>query len=383
MPPSASAAAIALPQLLDRPTRSAGATSALAYSVIPTSPPPPTPAPPHVRAARRLIDSHGRAIADLRLSITDRCNFRCVYCMDPDVRFAPKSELLTVDELVQVASVAADLGIHKIRLTGGEPTLHPNLEEIIARLASATGADIALTTNGSLLSRSTLAAWKRAGLSRVTLSLDSLRPDRYKQLTRSTTSPDAILAAVEMALSAGLGPVKINAVLLRGINDDEAADLAELARRFAVEVRYIEYMPLDSGRNWNPSRWVSANETRTAIERRFELVSCSGTPASSTARLYRFADLPPTSPARIGFIAPISSPFCNACSRLRITADGKVRPCLFSTDEYDMRQLLRGGARYEALADFLIDAAWTKQRGHGIASPEFTQPPRSMSAIGG
>jgi cyclic pyranopterin phosphate synthase len=186
-----------------------------------------------------------------------------------------------------------------------------------------------------------------------------------------------------MALAAGLGPVKLNAVLIRGFNDDEAADLAALARRLGIEMRFIEYMPLDSAHAWDASKWVSAAETRAAIERRFALVPCGDDDPSSTARTFRFADLPETAAARVGFIAPVSAPFCGACSRLRLTADGKVRPCLFSTTEWDILTPLRAGATDRDLADFFIDATWTKQPGHGIAAPGFVQPERPMSAIGG
>jgi cyclic pyranopterin phosphate synthase len=337
----------------------------------------------HVRTGRRMVDSHGRTIRDLRISITDRCNFRCVYCMEPDVRFAPPETLLTVDEIVRVATIAESLGVRKVRLTGGEPTLHPRLTDIIAGLAVATDVEVALITNASLLSRDALGAWKSAGLARLTVSIDSLRPDRFARLTRSSSSPAQVIEGVQLALDEGLTPVKLNAVLIRGFNDDEAVELAALARTFGVEMRFIEYMPLDSAHAWDSSKWVSAAETRAAIERVFPLIAGDDDEPSSTARTFRFADLPNESSARIGFIAPVSTPFCSACSRLRITADGKVRPCLFSTTEWNLRAPLRTGATDEELADFLIDATWTKQPGHGITSPDFVQPERPMSAIGG
>ena len=340
----------------------------------------PPPAPPSVRTARRMIDSYGRTIRDLRISITDRCNFRCVYCMEPDVRFAPRESLLSTSEIIRVARIAESLGVRKIRLTGGEPTLHPELTAIVAGIRAVTSVEIAMITNASLLTRDALREWKAAGLARVTISIDSLRPDRFARLTRSTSSPADVLAGVEAAIAEGLTPLKLNAVLIRGFNDDEAADLAELARLYSIEMRFIEYMPLDSGHTWDSSKWVSAAETRAAIEERFPLLACENDEVSSTARTFAFAD---GAPGRIGFIAPVSSPFCGACSRLRLTADGKVRPCLFSTTEWDLRSLMRSGATDEQLAHFLIDATWTKQPGHGIASPEFRQPARPMSAIGG
>jgi cyclic pyranopterin phosphate synthase len=340
----------------------------------------PPPAPASVRFTRRMTDSHGRTIRDLRISITDRCNFRCVYCMEPDVRFAPRESLLTTDEIIRVARIANSLGVRKIRLTGGEPTLHPELAAIIAGIRAATSVEIAMITNASLLTRDALRDWRAAGLARVTISIDSLRPDRFARLTRSTSSPCDVLAGIEACLAEGLTPLKLNAVLIRGFNDDEAADLAALARRNAIEMRFIEYMPLDSGHAWDSSKWVSAAETRAAIEARFPLIACDDDDPSSTARTFTFAD---GFPGRIGFIAPVSSPFCGACSRLRLTADGKVRPCLFSTTEWDLRSTLRAGADDDAIAEFLIDATWTKQPGHGIASHDFRQPSRPMSAIGG
>jgi len=333
--------------------------------------------------ARRLIDSYGRTIHDLRISITDRCNFRCVYCMEPDVRFAPTEQVLTAEEIVRLAALGASLGVRKVRLTGGEPTLHPRLPEIIAGIKGAAGVEVALTTNGSRLTRASLRRWKKAGLSRLTVSIDSLRPERFARMTRSGCSVGAVLDGVRLAVEEGLTPVKVNAVLIRGFNDDEAADLAGVTRDLGVEARFIEYMPLDSAHAWDAEKWVSAAETRRAVERRFPLAACEGGDPSDTARTFRFADLPVDAPARVGFIAPVSQPFCGACSRLRITADGKVRPCLFSTTEWDLRTPLRSGASDKQLADFLIDATWTKQAGHGIATPGFVQPERPMSAIGG
>lgn len=340
----------------------------------------PPRAPDNVRAAGQMMDSHGRIIRDLRISITDRCNFRCVYCMEPDVQFAAQDLVLQPKEFIRVAHIAHALGVRKIRLTGGEPTLHPALTEIIAGIRASTTVEIAMITNGARLTRARLREWKSAGLERMTISIDSLQPDRFARVTRSTSTPQAVLAGVEMCIAEGLTPVKLNAVLIRGINEDEAADLAELARRYAIEMRFIEYMPLDSGHAWDSSKWVSAAETLANIERRFALVACDDDAPSSTARTYAFAD---GAPGRIGLIAPVSSPFCGACSRLRLTADGKVRPCLFSTREWDLRGLLRGGASDDDLANFLIDATWTKQPGHGISSPDFHQPHRPMSAIGG
>ncbi len=332
-----------------------------------------------------MVDSHGRVIRDLRLSITDRCNFRCVYCMDPGVRFMDRSELLDAQELVRVARVCVGLGVDTVRVTGGEPTLHPDLEEIIGGVAGLAGPDgaaldVAMTTNGSLMDERRLTAWRRAGLRRITISIDSVDPRRFASMTRSRTTSDRVLAGIEAALAAGLRPVKLNAVVVRGYNEYEVVGLAELARRFAVEMRFIEFMPLDSRHEWSMNRVVPATEIIARISAAHPLTPLGREDESSTSLVYEFAD---GAPGRIGVIAPVSRPFCGACSRLRVTADGKVRPCLFSNTEWDLRPLLRGGADDEQIAQFLVDATWTKQSGHGISSPRFTPPDRPMSAIGG
>ena len=337
-------------------------------------------APAHIRAGGRMMDSHGRTILDLRISITDRCNFRCVYCMEPDVQFQPRENMLTPGEIIRMARVAQSLGVRKIRLTGGEPTLHPQLTEIISGIRAATDMEIAMISNGSLLTREKLSAWKRAGLDRMTISIDSVRADRFARVTRSTVTPEDVITGIEMCVAEGLTPLKLNAVLVRGQNDDEAVELARLARRFGVEMRFIEYMPLDSAYAWDRSLMVTAQETREAIEAEFALTPTNMDDAHSTARTYRFTD---GAPGRIGFIAPVSNPFCGACSRLRLTADGNVRPCLFSTKEWSVMTLLRGGASDKELANFLIDVTWTKLAGHNIVSPQFVQPERPMSAVGG
>ncbi|MBX3376706.1 MAG: GTP 3',8-cyclase MoaA [Phycisphaeraceae bacterium] len=329
---------------------------------------------------RSLRDSHGRVIRDLRLSITDRCNFRCVYCMDPDVRFADPSELLSVEQLIRLASVCVGLGIEKVRITGGEPTVHPRLTDIIRGVSALPIDDVALTTNGSLIDEARAAEWHTAGLRRITLSIDSLRPDRFAALTRSNCPPSRVLDAIDASRRAGLGPVKLNAVVVRGFNEDEVQDLARLAHDLGVEMRFIEFMPLDSGHHWDRARVVPAEEIVRRIDAVLPLVPDGRDDPSSTSLNYRFAD---GSPGRIGLIAPVTRPFCGACSRLRITADGKIRPCLFSRQEWDLRPLLWANAGDDQLKGFIADAVWTKQAGHGISSRDFVQPARPMSAIGG
>ncbi len=341
---------------------------------------PAPPAPQRVRAARRLVDSHGRTIRHLRLSITDRCNFRCVYCMEPDVRFMDRRELLSPDEMVRVARVCAGLGVEQVRITGGEPTVHPDLTRIIRGVSRVAPGAIALTTNGALLEPRRLAEWKAAGLGRITVSIDTLSPERFARITRSGASPDAVIEGVLAALRTGFESVKINAVIVRGFNEDEPPALAGLARRLGVDLRFIEYMPLDSGRHWDRSLLVTADEILRCVHEVFPLRGAARDDPSSTAECHGFAD---GSPGRIGVIAPVSRPFCGACSRLRITADGKVRPCLFSLHEHDLRPALRGGGGDDELVHALIDAIWSKQAGHGISAEGFEQPVRPMSAIGG
>mgnify|MGYP002377364987 FL=1 len=300
--------------------------------------------------------------------------------MEPDVKFAPRNELLTVPELVRVASVCVGLGVDKVRLTGGEPTLHPSLTHIIRGVAALGVPDVALTTNGSRMDAAVLDEWKQAGLSRITISIDSLDEGRFAAVTRSTTRAADVAEAVRAAKRAGFSPVKINAVAMRGVNETDLPELAALARDLDIEARFIEFMPLDSGRAWDPGKLMPADEIIARIGARFPLVPLGRDEPSSTSLTFTFAD---GSPGRIGIIAPVTRPFCGACSRLRITADGKVRPCLFSLREWDLRPLLRGGAGDREIGDYLIDATWTKQAGHGITAPGFEQPQRPMSSIGG
>lgn len=338
---------------------------------------------PASRADRHLVDAHGRIIRDLRLSITDRCNFRCVYCMDPDVRFLDSSRLLSVDELVRAARLSVHLGIDRIRLTGGEPTLHPRLDDIIAGIAAFGVHDLSMTTNGALVDADRCARWKSLGLRRLTFSLDSVEEAAFSRMTRSTSTAARVLDAIRAAKGAGLGPIKVNAVVVRGMNEDQVPLLAGLARDIGFEMRFIEYMPLDSGRKWSTDLLVPAHEIVDIIRAAHPIIPRGKAEASSTSETFAFADDPDTRHASIGIIAPVTRAFCGACSRLRITADGQVRPCLFSLQEFDLRTLLRSGAPDNAVEDFLLDSVWGKQAGHGITAPEFAQPARSMSAIGG
>ncbi len=360
-------------------------------------PPPLAPSHAHERGPDHLIDSHGRRIRDLRLSITDRCNFRCVYCMDPDFRYMPKQQLLSLEEYLRLVRICLTLGITKLRITGGEPTLYPKLSDLVREIGRMNVQDVAITSNGSLFDKMPLEQWRRDGLHRVTFSLDSLRPERVQAITRTESTPTSVIRAIQLARDAGFQPIKVNAVIMRGVNDDEVADFADFAIEHGIDMRLIEFMPLDSSRAWDRTQVVGADEMLAKIRERHELIAVHEDDPSSTSMNFTFAHGAQQGPGiaipglsarsrhvRIGIIAPVSRPFCGACSRLRITADGKIRPCLFSLSEWDIRPMLRDGKSSDAnLRDFIINAVWTKQAGHGIGSTSFTQPTRTMSAIGG
>ena len=307
--------------------------------------------------------------------------------MDPDFRYMPKQQLLSLDEYLRLVRVCVGgLGITKLRITGGEPTLYPRLNDLVREVGRMNIEDVAITTNGSLFDKMPLEQWRRDGLHRVTFSLDSLRPERVKAITRTDSTPTEVMRAIQLAHKAGFHPIKVNAVIMRGVNDDEVADFADFALEHGIDMRLIEFMPLDSSHAWDRSQVVSADEMLSEIRSRHELVAVQDDDPSSTSMNFRFAN--PKSKiqnpkSQIGIIAPISRPFCGACSRLRITADGKIRPCLFSLSEWDIKPLLRSGASDSDLRDFVVNAVWTKQAGHGIGSKAFIQPSRTMSAIGG
>jgi cyclic pyranopterin phosphate synthase len=325
-----------------------------------------------------LVDRFGRIHDDLRLSVTDRCNLRCVYCMPNEgMRFRPREEILTFEEIVRIARVARDLGVRSVRLTGGEPLVRRGICDLVGRVADLGFDDVALTTNGILLApmASALAA---AGLRRVNVSCDSLRPDRFAEIRRRG-SLDIVLAAMGAAESAGLSPLKVNVVLLRGRNDDEILDFAAFARDTGRIVRFIEYMPLDAEGAWNRAQLVPGHEVLERIRAVWpmEPVRRAGDPAP--ADRYRFAD----GKGEIGVISTVTEPFCGTCNRLRLTADGAIRNCLFSDAEHPVRELLRNGGSDVDLAMLLRRAVWGKLPGHGINEPGFLRPRRSMSMIGG
>ncbi len=328
-----------------------------------------------------LTDSYGRVATDLRVSLTDRCNLRCSYCMPPEgLDWLPAPEVLTGDELVRLIKIGVEsLGIREVRFTGGEPLLRRDLVPIIAATASlAPRPDISLTTNGIGLDRRA-SALRDAGLDRINVSLDTLRPEVFRKLTRRDRLSD-VLSGLAAAASAGLTPVKVNAVLMRGFNEDEAPELLRYCLEHGYELRFIEQMPLDAQHGWKRTEMVTAAEIFESLSAAFNL-----TPDTERARGAAPAEtfLINGGPARVGVIASVTRPFCGACDRVRLTADGQIRNCLFARSESDLRALLRGGASDEEIADRWRAAVASKLPGHGINDPTFLQPDRPMSAIGG
>jgi len=327
-----------------------------------------------------LVDRYGRVHRDLRISITDRCNLRCVYCMPEEgIEFAPRDQILTYEELTRVARVAHGLGVTRVRITGGEPLVRRGLESFIAMLADIGFDDLSMTTNGIGLDRRAQRL-ADAGLRRINISCDSLRPARFAQIRRRGDLA-AVLAAMDAAEQAGLAPLKVNVVMLAGMNDDEIVDFARFARETGRIVRFIEYMPLDGAGEWSRDSVVSADTIIQTIREHWELeaVASPDTDPSAPATRYVFSD----GNGEIGVIPTVTQPFCGTCDRLRVTADGAIRNCLFATDETPLRDVMRDGATDEAIALALRRAVGAKLPGHGINDPGFLRPARSMSMIGG
>lgn len=345
-------------------------------------------------ATPRPVDRFGRVATDLRLSVTDRCNLRCTYCMPAEgVDWLARADLLTADELVRLARVAVEaLGVRQVRLTGGEPLLRPDLPEIVAGLASlGPRPRIAMTTNavGLALSAARLAA---AGLDRVNVSLDTLRPATFRALARRDRLADT-LDGLAAAAAAGLTPVKVNTVLMRGVNDDEAPDLLAFCLAAGYELRFIEQMPLDAGHGWQRTTMVTADEVRDRLAERFVLSPDEVPRGSAPAERFRVVSHDGTLAGRVGIVASVTAAFCADCDRTRLTADGQLRSCLFSHTETDLRAMLRGGATDDAIADAWRATMWAKPAAHGtddvlagrggLGAEGFVQPDRPMSAIGG
>jgi cyclic pyranopterin phosphate synthase len=324
-----------------------------------------------------LQDGHGRVIGDLRLSVTDRCNFRCQYCMPAEgLPWLERAEVLSFEEIERIVRLVSSMGVRDVRLTGGEPLVRREFPRLASMLAPHVD-DLAVTTNGFLLERDA-EALVAAGITRFNVSIDSLQRDRFFEMTRRDAL-DRVLRGLEvLARFPEAHPIKINAVGMRGFTEDEVLPFARFARTHPYEVRFIEFMPLDADHAWDMDKVLTGEEIRAAIDAVYPLEAEPREP-HATARVYRFAD----GVGRIGFINPVSEPFCGDCDRIRLTADGKLRTCLFSVGETDLRGPMRAGATDDDLEQILRDAVWRKELKHRVNEPGFVQPARTMSAIGG
>ncbi|MBI5104150.1 MAG: GTP 3',8-cyclase MoaA [Solirubrobacterales bacterium] len=328
-------------------------------------------------AREPLVDGHGRRIGDLRVSVTDRCNFRCQYCMPAEgLPWLERSEVLTFEEIERLVALLSSMGVRDVRLTGGEPLVRRDLPRLVGMLRPLVD-DLSVTTNGFLLERDA-EALVRAGVTRWNVSVDSLQRDRFFELTRRDALGRVLAGLEHLATFPEAHPIKINAVGLRGFTEDEVLPFAAFAREHPYEVRFIEFMPLDADHAWDLDKVLTGEEIRAAVHEHFPLEAEPREP-HSTARTYRFAD----GRGRIGFINPVSEPFCGDCNRIRLTADGRLRTCLFSLNETDLRAPLRAGASDAELEKTIRDAVWRKELKHRVNDPGFVQPARTMSAIGG
>jgi GTP 3',8-cyclase len=349
-----------------------------------------------------LKDAFGRVMHDLRISVTDRCNFRCLYCLpeteeasefyrqqkaDPSKPSAkkpicyswkPKSEILSFEEITRFVRIAARMGVHKIRITGGEPLLRRGVAQLVSAIRAIPGIkDVALTSNGFLFSRYAQAL-KDAGLSRMTFSLDSLDPANFQKMT-GRTGLQSVLESIALAKRMDFDPVKVNAVIIRGLNDHELEALVRFGRDAGVRMRFIEYMPLDSGKAWQREMVVAGSEMLERIRQQFALVPLEQAHAAETAKRWKHAD----GRGEIGIIASVTMPFCQQCNRLRLTSDGHLRTCLFTHQEHDFKTMLRGQVADEVIMEKLQSVVWNKESGHNIGHQDFRQPQRTMSSIGG
>lgn len=327
-----------------------------------------------------LVDTFGRFHSDLRISVTDRCNIRCFYCMpNENVVFKPREELLTFEEIVRFVRVAAGLGVNKLRITGGEPLVRRDIDRLIAQLARVPGIeDLALTTNGILLAEQAQAL-RDAGLKRLNISLDALDADTFRQIARRD-GYEQVLAGITAAQRVGFDKIKLNAVAIRGITEEQIVPLGRFARERGLELRFIEFMPLDAEGNWQNDQVLSGEEILHRLSEAFgRLEPIEPAHPGQPATDYRFVDGGGT----VGFINPVTQPFCRECNRLRLTAEGQIRNCLFSLEEWDARALLRGSGTDEALGELIRHAVGAKKAGHGINTDEFVKPARAMFQIGG
>lgn len=327
-----------------------------------------------------LVDQFGRVHRSLRISVTDRCNIRCFYCMpNENVQFRPRREILSFEEVARFAHVVSQMGVHRLRLTGGEPLVRAGLAELVEQLAAIPGVDdLALTTNGILLADQA-EALHRAGLRRVNISLDTLSEETFRRISRRE-GLDRVLAGISAAQSAGFDQIRLNAIAIQGLTENEIVPLARFARERGLELRFIEYMPLDGAGRWQAADVLDGATIRGILESEFgPLVPVAPSHASQPAVDFEFAD----GSGRIGLINPVSQPFCGECDRLRLTSEGRVRNCLFSTAEWNARAILRGGGSDEELAQLVRDCVWRKAPAHGIGSDDFVRPERAMYQIGG
>jgi cyclic pyranopterin phosphate synthase len=326
-----------------------------------------------------LFDGHGRQIGDLRVSVTDRCNFRCQYCMPAEgLPWLERTEILSFEEVERLVRMFVSMGVGDVRLTGGEPLVRRDFPRLVSMLAPIEGLnDLSLTTNGYLLERDA-AALVDAGIQRVNVSIDSLQRDRFFEMTRRDALPQVLRGLDALAQHPEVHPIKVNAVAMRGFTEQEAVAFADFARSTAFQVRFIEFMPLDADHAWTPDSVLTGDELRSLIQAVHPLEEVPREP-SSTARVFRFVD----GQGEIGFVNPVSEPFCADCNRVRLTAEGKLRTCLFSLHETDLREPMRSGASDADLERLIREAVWRKELKHHVGEPGFRQPARSMSAIGG
>ncbi len=326
-----------------------------------------------------LVDGHGRRIGDVRVSVTDRCNFRCQYCMPAEgLPWLERAEVLSFEEIARLVALLASMGVRDVRLTGGEPLVRRDLPRLVELLAAIEDVrELALTTNGYLLERDA-AALAEAGVDRFNVSIDSLQRDRFFAMTRRDALPQVLRGLEALAAFPQAHPIKVNAVAIRGFTEQELPAFVRFAREHPYEVRFIEFMPLDGDHAWRPDDVLTGEEIRAAVDALHPLEPQPREP-SATARVFRFAD----GRGKVGFVNPVSEPFCGDCNRIRLTADGRLRTCLFSLNETDLRGPLRAGASDDELEQVVRDAVWRKELKHRVNEPGFVQPARTMSAIGG
>ncbi len=328
-----------------------------------------------------LTDSYGRRIKNMRISVTDKCNFRCTYCMPAEgLPWLKKAEILSYEEILRIARVAVSIGIEQIRLTGGEPLVRRDLPELVRQLKAIDGLrSLSLTTNGILLKQQSKAL-ADAGLTRINVSMDSLSREKFAQLTRRDQLDRVLEGLEEVGKCPSIHPIKINAVAIRGYSEEEVLDFVRFARDKAYVMRWIEFMPLDADQTWRREDILAGADIKAIIEAAYgPLVQITSGDPSETARRYTFSD----GIGEVGFINPVSEPFCSTCDRIRLTADGQIRTCLFATDETDLRAVVRANTDDEALAETLRQAVWKKELKHYIGDKRFKRASRSMSMIGG